>query len=171
MTLLLRQHDTNGLEQTPEALTPRLVDAALPGEDLEVQVLEDARVVPLELGELRRDGMTAMHVGERRARGGAMVEERVVEIEQDGAHHRRRGVSHAAGWADCRSPWRGARATRPSPAAAAAAANATTGGAARRGTAAVRSRSRRGSRRTPAARWRRGRRGPCARDGGTGTSE
>lgn len=50
-----------------------------------MQLLENARVVALERGEIAAPGVAAVHFGQRRARRAPMVEERIVEIKQDGA--------------------------------------------------------------------------------------
>jgi hypothetical protein len=49
-----------------------------------------AAVLFLESRDLDRAAMVAVDLGKRGARRRAMVEERIVEIEEDGACHRRR---------------------------------------------------------------------------------
>lgn len=58
-----------------------------------MELLENARVMPLERDEIALAGVTAVHLGQSGARRAAMVEERVVEIEKDGARKTMRAAS------------------------------------------------------------------------------
>ena len=74
-------------EQPAEPFLPGVVESSRSGEDLQVQLLEDARVGLFECIERQScegpcDRCTPH---QRRPRGMLMIEERIVEIEQDGA--------------------------------------------------------------------------------------
>ena len=76
-------------KQPAEPLAARLFQRQLASRDERVQLLEMRRVQLLEVVE--RTGlelrMRRVHLAERGTRADAMVEERVVEIEQDRAQH------------------------------------------------------------------------------------
>src|SRR6185312_16561936 len=72
-------------EHAPESLTPRLVEVDAAGEYLDVHFLEVDDVMPLEGVEVGARGVDAVHLGQRGARRAMMVEERVVEVEENGA--------------------------------------------------------------------------------------
>jgi hypothetical protein len=81
--------DPGGPVQLPEALDPRDVERQPAANHLEMQTLENTGVRPFELVGIDRieTGVQRAHAAERGSRTLPMIEERVVEIEEYGAHH------------------------------------------------------------------------------------
>ncbi len=91
--------DAGSFQEPPKAFEAGFVEADLLGQDPEVQDLEHLGVAPLEIGhvEARECRVAVTDRAERRAGSVAMIEQRVVEIEEDGANHAESAA--AAPWA------------------------------------------------------------------------
>jgi len=83
----IRSGDPEVLEQPPEPYPSRLVHPQTPADDVGMKFFEEARVLALDLLErhLPEALVLALHAAQRFGRALAMIEERVVEIEQNGA--------------------------------------------------------------------------------------
>ena len=71
--------------EAPEPLDPGFVDADLPRDHADVEILEMPCVVELECGEITagETAVRAVDAAQRGARRRRVIEQRVIEIEQD----------------------------------------------------------------------------------------